>query len=139
MSIKDNRLKNSLINVHYSSKDEVGWNGIWSDEHCYFLLKEGSSIAEIERRLPDFYKKHLGEKNDDHAEYHTQALASIHHDERYGNYNYNTTSYEKIAAMSVIGIFLIITACINFINLVTAEATKLPSPRRRGVDEITSA
>lgn len=106
------------------SKDEVGWNGIWSDEHCYFLLKEGSSIAEIERRLPDFYKKHLGEKNDDHAEYHTQALASIHHDERYGNYNYNTTSYEKIAAMSVIGIFLIITACINFINLVTAEAIK---------------
>ncbi len=105
-------------------KDEVGWNSIWSDEHCYFLLKEGSSIAEIERRLPDFYKKHLGEKNDDHAEYHTQTLASIHHDERYGNYTYNTTSYEKIAAMSVIGIFLIITACINFINLVTAEAIK---------------
>lgn len=105
-------------------KDEVGWNVIWSDEHCYFLLKEGSSIDEIERRLPEFYKKHLGEKNDDHAEYHTQTLASIHHDERYGNYNYSTTSYEKIAAMSVIGIFLIITACINFINLVTAEAIK---------------
>lgn len=106
------------------AKDEVGWTGIWSDEHCYFLLKEGSSIAEIERRLPNFYKKHLGEKNRDHAEYHTQTLASVHHDERYGNYNYNTTSYEKIAAMSVIGIFLIITACINFINLVTAEAIK---------------
>jgi ABC-type antimicrobial peptide transport system permease subunit len=106
------------------SKDEVGWNGIWSDEHCYFLLKEGSSIAEIERRLPDFYKKYLGEKNRDHAEYNTQTLASVHHDERYGNYNYNTTSYEKIAAMSIIGIFLIITACINFINLVTAEAIK---------------
>ena len=106
------------------TKDEVGWTSIWSDEHCYFLLKEGSSIAEIERRLPDFYKKHLGEKNRDHAEYHTQTLASVHHDERYGNYNYNTTSYEKIAAMSIIGIFLIITACINFINLVTAEAIK---------------
>jgi putative ABC transport system permease protein len=106
------------------SKDEVGWNGIWSDEQCYFLLKEGSSIAEIERRLPDFYNKHLGKENRDHSEYHTQTLASVHHDDRYENYNYSTTSYEKIAAMSVIGVFLIITACINFINLVTAEAIK---------------
>jgi putative ABC transport system permease protein len=106
------------------SKDEVGWTGIWSDEHCYFLLKEGSSIAEIEGRLPDFYKKYLGEDNRDNSQYHTQALATIHHDDRYTNYNYNTTSYEKIAAMTVIGIFLIITACINFINLVTAEAIK---------------
>jgi putative ABC transport system permease protein len=106
------------------SKDEVGWTGIWSDEQCYFLLKEGGSIAEIERRLPDFYTKHLGKENSDHSEYHTQTLASIHHDDRYGNYTYNVTSYEKIAAMSVIGIFLIITACINFINLVTAEAIK---------------
>jgi putative ABC transport system permease protein len=105
-------------------KDEVGWNSIWSDEQCYFLLKKESSIAEIERRLPDFYKKHLGEDNPDHSAFHTQTLASLHHDTNYGNYNYNTTSYEKIATMSVIGIFLIITACINFINLVTAEAIK---------------
>ncbi len=106
------------------SKDEVGWTSIWSDEHCYFLLKEGSSIAEIERRLPDFYKKHIGEKNRDHSEYHTQTLASVHHDDRYDNYNYKTTPYRQITAMSVIGIFLIVTACINFINLVTAEAIK---------------
>jgi ABC-type antimicrobial peptide transport system permease subunit len=106
------------------SKDEVGWTSMWSDEHCYFLLKEGSSIAEIERRLPDFYKKHLGEENRDNSAYHTQVLASIHHDDRYTNYNYSTTSYEKIGAMTVIGIFLILTACINFVNLVTAEAIK---------------
>jgi putative ABC transport system permease protein len=105
-------------------KDEVGWTSNWSDEHCYFLLKEGSLIAEIERRLPDFYNKHVGKENRDHSEYHTQTLASIHHDGRYDNYNYETTTYEKITAMSVIGIFLIITACINFINLVTAEAIK---------------
>lgn len=105
-------------------KDEAGWTSIWSDEHCYFLLKKGEQIEEVERRFPDFYKKHLGEKNDDHTQFHAQALASIHHDERYGNYSYNTISYNQIAVMSIIGIFLIITACINFINLVTAEAIK---------------
>lgn len=105
-------------------KDENGWTSIWSDEQCYFLLKQGSSVEEIERRFPEFRKKHRGDKNRDKEEYHAQNLASIHHDDRYGNYNYNTTSHEKITAMSVIGIFLIVTACINFINLVTAEAIK---------------
>lgn len=105
-------------------KDEAGWGSIWSDEHCYFLLKEGASIEQIEKRFPDFYKKHRGDENPDHVAFHAQTLASIHHDEKYSNYNYSTISYNQITVMSVIAIFLIITACINFINLVTAEAIK---------------
>lgn len=105
-------------------KDEAGWNSIWSDEHVYFLLKEGVSIDQVEKRFPEFYIKHRGEENPDHVAFHAQSLASVHHDERYGNYSYNTISYNQIAVMAIIGIFLIITACINFINLVTAEAIK---------------
>ncbi len=105
-------------------KDEAGWHSIWSDEHCYFLLKEESSIGEIEKRVPDFVKKYHGEDNPDHATYEMQPLSEIHFDDRYGNYNYNTTSRQMIMSLAVIGIFLIITASINFINLVTAEAIK---------------
>jgi putative ABC transport system permease protein len=105
-------------------KDEQGWNSIWSDEHCYFLLKEGVRIDQVENRLPAFYTKHLGKDNRDHVAFHAQPLASIHHDDRYSNYNYSTISYNQIAVMTIIAIFLIITACINFINLVTAEAIK---------------
>ena len=104
-------------------KDEVGWNGIWSDEHCYFLLKQGESIATIEAGMPAFLKKHYGE-NSDGVNYEMQPLSEIHYDERYGTYNYNTISKQMLGALSVIGIFLIITACINFINLVTAESIK---------------
>ncbi|MBK5279341.1 MAG: ABC transporter permease [Bacteroidia bacterium] len=106
-----------------SEKDKSGWHSIWSDEHCYFLLKQESAIAEIERRIPDFVTKHHGE-NRDHATYEMQPLSEIHFDDRYGNYNYSTTSRQMITSLTVIGIFLIITACINFINLVTAEAIK---------------
>lgn len=105
-------------------KDEVGWNGIWSDEHCYFLLKEGVDIAELERRLPDFVTKHYGKDNPDEVSYELQPLRTIHFDDRYSNYNYATVTWPMITAFSVIGLFLIITACINFINLVTAEAIK---------------
>jgi len=34
-----------------------GWGGIWSDEQCYFLLKDGEDIAKLEGRLDQFYKK----------------------------------------------------------------------------------
>lgn len=104
-------------------KDEVGWNGIWSDEHCYFLLKQGESIATIDAGMPAFLKKHYGE-NSDGVNYEMQPLSEIHYDERYGTYNYNTISKQMLGALSVIGFFLIITACINFINLVTAESIK---------------
>lgn len=104
-------------------KDEVGWKGIWSDEHCYFLLKKEASIKEIERRLPEFVKKYYGE-NKDNVTYEMQPLSEIHFDERYGNYNYNTISKQMLGALTVIALFLIITACINFINLVTAESIK---------------
>lgn len=105
-------------------KDENAWQGIWSDEHCYFLLKKGSRVAEIERRMPAFVKKYLGEHDRSNSHFEIQPLSEIHYDERYGNYNYSTTSREMLTALGVIGIFLIITACINFINLVTAEAIK---------------
>jgi putative ABC transport system permease protein len=105
-------------------KDEAGWNSIWSDEQCYFLLRQENSIKDIEAHVPGFIKKYHGEKNSDHATYEMQPLSEIHFDDRYGNYNYNTTSYQMIAALAVIGILLIITSCINFINLVTAESIK---------------
>jgi len=107
-------------------KDENGWNGIWSDDQCYFTLKEGSSIADVEARIPAFVTKYLGDegKNSDHTTFIMQPFSEIHFDERFGNYNYNTVSDSMLLSLSIIGVFLIITACINFINLTTAEAVK---------------
>lgn len=104
-------------------RDEVGWGGIWSDEHCYFLLKQGANVSEIERRIPDFVKKYY-DQNSENSSYSMQPLAEVHFDDRYGNYNYKTISIQMLTSLGVIGVFLIITACINFINLVTAESIK---------------
>ena len=92
-------------------RDEGGWGGIWSDEHCYLLVKQGTNLAEIEKRMPDFVKKYYGQ-NSDNSSYTLQPLSEIHFDDRYGNYNYNTISVQTLTALGVIGIFLIITACI---------------------------
>jgi putative ABC transport system permease protein len=109
-----------------NEKDENGWNGIWSDDQCYFTLKEGSGIADVEARIPAFVTKYLGDesKNRDHTTFILQPFDEIHFDERFGNYNYNTVSNSMLLSLSIIGIFLLVTACINFINLTTAEAVK---------------
>lgn len=104
--------------------DDHGWNSIWSDEHCYFLLREGAQTKEIEARMPAFVKKYKGDDNRDESTFVVQPLKEIHFDDRFGNYNYNTVSRQELLALSVIAVFLILTACVNFINLSTAEAVK---------------
>jgi len=104
--------------------EEHGWNSVWSDEHCYFLLREGESISKVESRMPDFTTKHNRELNFDNTQYLVQPLAQLHFDDRFGNYNYSTVSEGNLMALGLIAVFLIVTACINFINLATAEAIK---------------
>jgi putative ABC transport system permease protein len=103
-----------------AERDKEGWHSIWSDEQCYFLLKPDSKISEIDRRMLDFSKKHMGA--DTKMVFLTQPLKDIHFDDRFGNYSHNTVSKSMLSILGVIAIFLIITACINFINLSTAEA-----------------
>lgn len=104
--------------------DAERWNSIWSDEHCYILLDENTAASEIEARMPAFVDKYVGKENFRKLAFALQPLTELHFDERYSNYSRNTAPREMLVALAVIAAFLIITACINFINLVTAEAIK---------------
>jgi len=104
--------------------EEKGWGSIWSDEHCYFLLKEGESIGRLQDRIADFGKRRNTEDKFLETVFIIAPFSELHFDERFGNYNYNTVSKSNLIAIGIIGLFLIVTACINFINLATAEAVK---------------
>ena len=103
------------------NNEKDGWNSVWSDEQCYILLRAGERAQKIESRLPAFVKKYLGE-NLNRVEYLLQSLSEIHFDDRFGTYTYNTMSRSMLISFAVIAVILILTACINFINLATAEA-----------------
>ncbi|GHM99645.1 ABC transporter permease [Cytophagales bacterium WSM2-2] len=101
-----------------------GWSGISDGDNCYFLLKGGQSIASVEAQMPAFVKKHMGDDSDEaEIAFIMQPLHAIHSDSRFGN-NGTKLPIESQIAFSIIGVFLLITACINFINLTTAEAIK---------------
>lgn len=102
--------------------EKVGWDGIWSDEQCYVLLKQNETPAKISARMPAFVKKYIGDDNHGHQTFFLQPLREIHFDTRFSNYTYHTAPTQMLIALAAIAAFLIITACINFINLATAEA-----------------
>ncbi len=104
--------------------EEAGWGSTWSDEQCYFLLKQGESIKSLDARIKAFGTKYLGADDFDKTEFHFQPMSEFHYDERYDAYSNNTTPKAMLIAFSVIAIVLVVTACINFINLATAEAIK---------------
>jgi putative ABC transport system permease protein len=106
------------------ARDENGWNSIWSDEQCYVKLKDSNSAAAIASRMPAFVEKYLGKNNFEKQTWTLQPLTEMHFDERYSTFSYSTAPKEMLIALGIVAAFLIITACINFINLATAEAIK---------------
>lgn len=97
--------------------DWVSTNG---GNTCFVVLPPNMSAAHFNNMLLAFVKRHKP------AEYVTEELAlqplsDIHFDARFGNFNH-VFSRQMITTMTLIGIFLLIIACVNFINLATAQA-----------------
>ena len=97
------------------------WVSISDANYCFVQLPPNYSAEKLNALLPAFLNKHLPP---DHSGYNLnlQPLREIHYDERFGNFNGRTFSKELITALSLIGLFLLIIACINFINLSTAQS-----------------
>ncbi|MBS1564037.1 MAG: ABC transporter permease, partial [Bacteroidetes bacterium] len=102
---------------------DTDWGSTSSSHNCLIVLPRDMTEAQMEAQLPGFFDKHR--KNDNgniKASYHLQPLGDIHFDSRFGNFNDRTFSKKLINALSLIGLFLLIIACVNFINLATAQA-----------------
>ncbi|MCW3087428.1 MAG: FtsX-like permease family protein [Sediminibacterium sp.] len=97
------------------------WVSTYGNAYCFVELPENYSPAQFDASLGTFVKKHKP------AEYvkdglTIQPLGEMHFDSRFGNFNGRTFSRELITALGLIGLFLLIIACVNFINLATAQA-----------------
>lgn len=93
--------------------------------HTYILLPENYAIENIRKRIPAFIEKHWGKDIAQEARLPLQPLKEIHFDQRYLNNDAApTTSKETYWALAAIALFIIIIACINFVNLATAQAIR---------------
>src|SRR4029078_3631517 len=51
-----------------------------------------------------------------------QPLSAVHYDTQTGDYSNKTISHELLNALWLIAAFILLIACVNFINLSTAQA-----------------
>jgi putative ABC transport system permease protein len=106
----------------YTDKNSKEWGSVSSNSECYVLLKKDVAIAELTTPMTKFVKKYYDGKSSGKEGHTFQALSEIHHDDRYGNFADRTAPYKELIGLSIIGLFLLLTACINFVNLATAQA-----------------
>jgi putative ABC transport system permease protein len=104
-------------------KHDQSWDSVDSGKEVYTLLKEGLSMKDIQGALNTFNDKYY-HKPDISGNQTTalQPLRDIHFDDRYGSFTGEGITKKELYALAIIGLFLILTACINFINLATAQA-----------------
>ncbi len=112
----------TLLNSDYAKRMMTEWGSVTSREQCFIMLPENEK-ARVMNELSGFRNKHL-EANNTTDFYLLQPLNDIHFNEDYGNFSLHTVSKRTLLSMSLIGIFLLALACINFINLATAQAVK---------------
>jgi putative ABC transport system permease protein len=98
----------------------TNWDGTGTSFGCYVLLPPGTSAASFNTKLRAFAKKmKTPENKDSHI---IQALSNVHYDTQIGNFSGKTINPTLIRALWLIGLFILLIACVNFINLSTAQA-----------------
>ena len=99
----------------------------------YILLKEGYDANQLEGKLSDLIPKYMGEAVANNIQYHLQPLNRIH---LYSNHDYGIKienrgtpetskphgDIQNVYLFSLLAIFILVIACVNFINLTTARA-----------------
>ncbi|SFD80887.1 ABC transporter permease [Spirosoma endophyticum] len=98
------------------------WKAVYSGAQIYLTLPPTIESAQMEKALVPFVHKYMRPEDAKHLQYELQPLTNIHFDARTGNSANRTVSKQMIWSMALIGMFILITACVNFINLATAQA-----------------
>jgi len=107
----------------FSNKDDDCWDCVNSGYEFYVLLKDGLVASDVEASLAQFNKRNFSDRKvAGNQKIKLEPLRDIHFSEHYDNFSYNTISKTEIYGLVIIALFLIVTACINFVNLSTAQA-----------------
>lgn len=96
------------------------WNQSASDFGCYVLLPPNISVENFNQQLSAYARKVQSADNKD--SYVIQPISAVHYDAAAGNYSNKTISHELINVLWLIAAFILLIACVNFINLSTAQA-----------------
>jgi putative ABC transport system permease protein len=113
----------SYASLLTESKDaDISWQ--WSDMRHYLVLKPGVDPKSLEAKFPAFSDRYFqGNKVSGSVEkFYLQPMKDAH---LYSDYEYDiatTASGRAVWSMLIVGVFILVIAWINYINLTTSRA-----------------
>jgi ABC-type antimicrobial peptide transport system permease subunit len=91
-----------------------------SDFGCYVLLPPNISVNNFNQQLRAYsLKMESPDNKDSHI---IQPLSAVHYDTQTGDYSNKTISRQLLNVLWLIAAFILLIACVNFINLSTTQA-----------------
>lgn len=119
-------------------EDQTDWfeNGFYT----YILLKNNVDQKVFESKLPDFVERHMGDSMRDlqlFYKYSLQPLAEIHLNSHLRYEIQQTGNMSTVYIFATVGLFILLIACINYMNLATARS--LGRAKEVGVKRVLGA
>jgi len=111
------------FNTIYRPQDMENWGGNWLV--TYLELKDHTNIAAMEAKFPAYLKRHMEGDGWKFYELFLQSLKDVHAnstDITHDYINYQKFDRKYVYIFSIIGLIVLIIACINFMNLSTARS-----------------
>ncbi|MBS1602456.1 MAG: ABC transporter permease [Bacteroidetes bacterium] len=116
----DIRIKAVLPYASGNFSSNKDWWTINGSHGTYVLLPPNTGLANANRQLKTLSKKYRTPDNKNIQV--LQSLADVHFDATSGNYSGRTITPDRIRTLWVIAGFILLIACVNFINISTAQA-----------------
>jgi len=103
------------------------WLNLWTGVttlYTYAVLPENLNIEEFERRIEDTITRHAGKRPDVERKIFLQPLKSIHLHSHLEDEIEANNFVSNLAILSTIAFLILVIACINYMNLATAQSAR---------------
>ncbi|MBX2843073.1 MAG: ABC transporter permease [Flammeovirgaceae bacterium] len=112
------------------------WWG-YVDFYTYFTLNENANIASVENKIPEFVEKYTGNWENSGYDIAFEPMSDAYLHSVAGRQPGETGSLQNLYIFSSIAIFILLIACINFINLSTSRS--LERAKEVGIRKVVGA
>ncbi|SKB82211.1 duplicated orphan permease [Parapedobacter luteus] len=108
-------------NAHLFNYGPDDWKSVSSSMQLYVLL-DPQDANTATGQLAALSKKYFDNQGASIRILHLQPLSDIHFDARYGTVDHRQINRSTLTTLALIGVFILLMASINFVNLTTAQA-----------------
>ncbi len=126
---KNSHIFFNMLGSYKFIENSFSWLKSWETNSLatYILLKKGINYKEVENKFSRFLKDNVPKESQSDLQMYLQPLKDVHlysTNITYQTYSRNEGSAETVYLFSIIAFFILLIACINFMNLATARSTK---------------